>query len=141
MTKTEPESIASKIKQEGATLSALIALNCRKKHGTQNGLCEECAALREYALERLKRCIFLPQKPTCARCPVHCYAPLRRQQIRQVMRFSAPRFYFFRPHLAVQHVWQTFQRPSKRVQEVAEKLKAKANIKPPLDTVQDQMES
>ena len=138
MTKTESEKIASTIKEESATLSALIGLYCRKKHGTVNGLCEECASLRDYAVGRLERCIFLPEKPTCVRCPVHCYTPLRRQQIRLVMRYAAPRFYFFRPQLAIKHFWHTFQRPSKQVQEVAEKLKAKAGIKSTIDIVKNQ---
>ena len=129
MTTTESAKIAARIKEEATSLSALIGLYCRKKHGTISGLCEECAALREYALGRLERCIFLPQKPTCARCPVHCYLPLRRQEIRQVMRFSAPRFYFFRPAQALKHFRQTFQQPSKKVQEVAEKLRAKESTK------------
>ncbi|HSN94597.1 MAG TPA: nitrous oxide-stimulated promoter family protein [Anaerolineaceae bacterium] len=140
MKKNQSVSIESKIKEESSTLTALIELYCRKKHGTNEGLCEECTPLRNYAIARLERCIFLPQKPTCARCPVHCYTPSRRQQIRQVMRFSAPRFYLFRPGLAVQHVWQTFQRPSKKVQEVAEKLQAKANTKSSGDAAQTRID-
>ena len=136
--KSESEKIVSKIKEESSTLTALIELYCQKKHGTRKGLCDECASLRDYAVARLECCIFLPQKPTCARCPVHCYAPVRRQQIRQVMRFSAPRFYLFRPHLAIKHVWHTFQRPSIKVQELTEKLKPKAVIKHPADATQNQ---
>ena len=138
--KNESVMIASKIKEESNTLTALIGLYCQKNHGTREGLCDECVLLREYAIARLERCIFLPQKPTCARCPVHCYAPVRRQQIRQVMRFSAPRFYLFRPQLAIKHVWHTFQPPSKKVQEVSDKLKTKSDIKSTPDTEQNQMD-
>ncbi len=127
MAKIESAIIASKIKEETTALSALIDLYCRKNHGTANGLCEDCSALKSYAIGRLERCIFLPQKPTCARCPVHCYAPIRREEIRQVMRYSAPRFYLFRPALAVKHLYHTFERPSEKVQEVAEKLKSKTD--------------
>ena len=140
MKEDQSVSIKSKIHEEATTLSAVIGLYCRKKHGTKNGLCEDCASLRDYAVGRLERCIFLPEKPTCARCPVHCYTPLRRQQIRQVMRYAAPRFYFFRPQLAIKHFWYTFQRPSKQVQEVAEKQKAKADTKSTTDKAQNQMD-
>lgn len=125
MTNTDSAKIASKIKEEATALSAMIGLYCRKKHGTVNGLCEECASLRDYAIGRLERCIFLPQKPTCAHCPVHCYTPLRRQQIRQVMRYSAPRFYLLRPYLALKHLRHSFQRPSRKVQDLTDRLRAK----------------
>jgi hypothetical protein len=125
MEKTASEDITARIKEESATLSALISFHCQRKHGTKKGLCGECTALREYALGRLECCIFLPEKPTCARCPVHCYSPQKRQQIRQVMRYAAPRFYLFRPGLALKHLRHTFQRPSKKVQDLTEKLKNK----------------
>jgi len=140
MVKIESVEIATKIEEESATLSALIGFYCRKKHGSKEGLCDECAALKEYALGRLERCIFLPEKPTCARCPVHCYSPHRRQQIRQVMRYAAPRFYLFRPALAFKHLHHTFQHPSQKVQELAEKLKTAEAAKTSLTAKQNQPE-
>ena len=140
MAKTESGKIASKINEEATTLTALIDLYCRKKHGTVNSLCEECTDLRDYAVSRLERCIFLPLKPTCARCPVHCYTPIRRQEIRQVMRFSAPRFYLFRPYLALKHLHHTFLRPSKKVQEVALKLRARESAKTSISSIQNKPE-
>lgn len=140
MTKMESKKNATKIKEESVTLSALISLYCHKKHGTVNGLCEECASLRDYAVGRLEHCIFLPQKPTCARCPVHCYSPLRRQQIRQVMRYAAPRFYLFRPTLAVKHLRHTFQTPSKKVQEVTERLRMAEDTKASESAIHNQPE-
>ena len=127
MEEDQSASIESTVQEEATALLAVIGLYCRKNHGTKNGLCEDCASLRDYAVGRLEHCNFLPQKPTCARCPVHCYTPLRRQQIRHVMRYAAPRFYFFRPGLALKHFWHTFQRPSKQVQEVAKRLKSETD--------------
>jgi hypothetical protein len=128
MHKKGSTKIEAKVEEEAGSLSAVIGLYCRKKHGTKEGFCKDCTSLRDYAVMRLERCIFLPQKPTCARCPVHCYTPQRRQEIRQVMRYAAPRFYFFRPRLALRHFWHTIQRPSKKVKEVTECLKTKDSI-------------
>lgn len=123
MTKKESVKVERKIKEEADTLSTLIGFYCNRKHGTKNGLCEECADLRDYAVQRLERCIFLPNKPTCAKCPVHCYMPARRAQIRKVMRYAAPRFYLVHPHLALKHVWHSLKKPSKKVLEVKARLK------------------
>ena len=68
-------------------------------------LCPQCQALLDYAHQRLERCKFGNEKPSCTRCPVHCYKPAMRQQIRQVMRFSGPRMLLHNPVLAIRHLW------------------------------------
>ena len=50
-------------------------------------LCPECRKLLQHALVKRSTCPMDP-KPACKRCPRHCYAPVYRQQIRQVMRHS-----------------------------------------------------
>jgi hypothetical protein len=82
----------------------MIRLYCRLQHKTRAGLCSECARLQEYTHERLDRCPFAPDKPTCAKCPVHCYKAERREQIRRVMRFAGPRMILFHPVMAVRHL-------------------------------------
>ena len=59
--------------RERKTIEAMIALYCRKHHAADGDLCAECAALTEYARQRLEKCPFGDQKPTCATCPIHCY--------------------------------------------------------------------
>lgn len=117
-----------RVKEDANSLSAMIGLYCSDKHGTKEELCKDCTSLRDYAVMRLENCIFLPQKPSCGRCPVHCYTLQRRQEIRQVMRYAAPRFYFSRPGLTLRHFWHTIQHPSKKVREVTERLKTKDSI-------------
>jgi len=78
----------SRIAKEKQTVERMIRFYCRRHHGTE--LCPECAALIEYAHHRLDRCAFGEQKPSCRQCVVHCYAPKRRAQIREVMRYSGP---------------------------------------------------
>jgi predicted amidophosphoribosyltransferase len=85
------------------TVAQMIALYCRDRHKTEAGLCPECSALLEYAGSRLAKCRFKPNKPTCAKCPVHCYAPRRREQIRQVMRYSGPRMLLRHPLSFLRH--------------------------------------
>ncbi|MFC2016018.1 nitrous oxide-stimulated promoter family protein [Chloroflexota bacterium] len=92
------------MKREEKTVAAMIDIYCRGVHGTPRGLCDECDQLVRYATQRLERCAFQEAKPTCARCPIHCYKPHRREQIKDVMRFAGPRMLFRHPALALSHI-------------------------------------
>ena len=68
-------------------------------------LCPQCQALLDYAHQRLEHCKFGEDKPSCTRCPVHCYKPAMREQILQVMRYSGPRMLLHDPIMAIRHLW------------------------------------
>lgn len=93
-----------RLARELATLSAMFAINCRELHGTGEALCDQCAELLVYATRRLDRCVFGDDKPTCAKCTVHCYSADKREEVRAVMRFAGPRMIWRHPVLAVRHV-------------------------------------
>ena len=76
----------------------------RGQHGTSDALCADCAALLSYAGQRLERCPFQENKPTCANCTVHCYNAQMRARIREVMRYAGPRMLLRHPVLAVHHL-------------------------------------
>ena len=97
----------SKIETEKQMVAAMIRLYCHAKGHSRNGtdLCQGCAELLSYAHKRLERCKFGNAKPSCTRCPVHCYKPAMREQIRQVMRYSGPRMLLHNPVLAIRHLW------------------------------------
>jgi hypothetical protein len=90
--------------RERRTVEAMIRLYCCEQHGSRNGLCGECAELADYARLRLEKCPFQAAKTTCAKCPIHCYKPDRRAQIRAVMRIAGPRMLFRHPVLALLHL-------------------------------------
>ena len=97
----------SKREREKRMVSQMIALYCRKNHGTRGGLCPDCAALNAYARQRSDRCPFMETKTFCSNCKVHCYKPYMREKIRAVMRFSGPRMIFHHPVAAIRHVIET----------------------------------
>jgi hypothetical protein len=90
------------VARETKTIETMIKLYCRSVHGG-NELCKDCAELREYAKKRIERCVFKEDKPACKECPVHCYSPKRREEIKKVMRFSGPRMIFRHPVMAIFH--------------------------------------
>ena len=98
--------VKTKREREKETVSLMIRLYCRKKHGG-NGLCPECAALDAYARQRSDKCPFMETKTFCSNCKVHCYKKDMREKIRQVMRFSGPRMIFHHPVMAIRHVIET----------------------------------
>ena len=81
----------------------MIRIYCSSRHSSDEELCAECDALHQYAMRRLDQCPFGPDKPTCAKCPIHCYKPRMRERIREVMQFAGPRMLLRHPILAAQH--------------------------------------
>ncbi len=91
--------------REWRTVAAMVRIYCRHQHACSDGLCPECQELLDYAAVRLDRCRFGPEKPTCAKCPVHCYQRDRREQMKNVMRFAGPRMLWSHPLLSLHHWW------------------------------------
>lgn len=98
----KPVVDTARIQRERLTIRLMIAIYCRHHHD-QEQLCHECEILSSYAMKRIDRCQFLPEKPTCATCPVHCYQVRQREQIRQVMRFAGPKMLIRHPYLTIMH--------------------------------------
>ena len=92
-----------RIKEEQRVVEQMIRLYCRKKEGN-NELCPGCQELLQYATERLERCRFGEDKPTCKKCPIHCYRPLMKRRMREVMRWAGPRMIWYHPVAAIKHV-------------------------------------
>ena len=93
-----------RLAREWETVSAMIQIYCRDQHGGTGLLCPECVALNSYVRLRLDRCRFGEDKPTCAKCPVHCYQKSRRDEIKTVMRYSGPKMVWEHPWLSLRHV-------------------------------------
>lgn len=108
---------ARRIAREATTVRVMIELACRGRHGGEaKELCPDCTKLWEYVQERLARCPFRTDKPTCLKCTVHCHAPDRREQIREVMRYAGPRMAWRHPFLSLLHFLDGCRRPPCRQQ-------------------------
>lgn len=91
-----------RLAREWKTVTAMIHIYCRDQHG--GALCSECEALKHYVSLRLDRCRFGVEKPTCAKCPVHCYQKDRREQIKAIMRYAGPKMIWEHPWLSLWHL-------------------------------------
>jgi hypothetical protein len=80
----------------------MIGMYCRRHHGGKP-LCEDCRELDAFAQRKTLRCPFGENKPSCAKCRIHCYKPQMKTKIREVMKYSGPRMMYSHPILAVRH--------------------------------------
>lgn len=101
--------------REKALVGQMIALYCRGRHNTRDGLCPQCAALAQYAARRSDHCPFMETKTFCSNCTVHCYKPEMREHIRLVMRYAGPRMLLHHPVVALRHLIET-KREQKRLE-------------------------
>jgi hypothetical protein len=99
--KTAATARQRRLHRDARVLHAFIGVYCQQHHQPQSDshcvtaagwhYCPQCWELLQYALQRDKLCRLDP-KPACKDCPVHCYAPDKRQRIRQVMGFAGQHF-------------------------------------------------
>jgi hypothetical protein len=92
-----------RLQRERHTVHHMVQIYCRAHHH-EAGLCPTCSELLSYAMQRLDRCVFKDDKPTCKVCPVHCYKADMRERMREVMVFSGPRMLLSHPILAMRHL-------------------------------------
>lgn len=96
--------LVGELATEFKTVSAMMEIYCKDHHNTKHGLCEACTELLLYAETKLDRCPYGEIKPTCNNCPIHCYKPEPKEQMRLVMRYSGPRMLLNHPILAIRHL-------------------------------------
>jgi hypothetical protein len=106
-------SVHPRMTRERKTIEAMIEIYCNNNHESDSELCSECNALFEYAMMRLEKCPFQEKKPTCAKCPIHCYIPEMRTKVREVMKHSGLRMLFRHPILAFRHLLDGRKKPEK----------------------------
>lgn len=92
------------LERERRTIEKMVGIYCADHHGGSDaGLCGECSEFLDYAEVRLQKCPYGDDKPTCANCPIHCYKPGRRAQVKEIMRYAGPRMLLRHPVLAITH--------------------------------------
>jgi len=98
-------------KRESAIVQSMITMYCKAHHHTQGTLCDDCQELSAYAEKRLLSCMFGEVKPVCKECPVHCYSPKMRGQMKLVMQWAGPRMIFRKPLFAITHIIDNLTAP------------------------------
>jgi len=97
-------NLTEKQQKEFELVTKMVRLTCSDQHGAHNELCGECAALLDYVARRIARCPYGEEKPTCRHCPIHCYRPVERQRIKEVMAYAGPRLLLRGDLAALKHL-------------------------------------
>lgn len=99
--------LKGRLKREFETIKAMVQIYC-KAHCPAKGkleACQQCQEFLAYAHTKLDRCPYGQAKPTCNKCPVHCYKPELKAKARQIMVFAGPRMLLPHPIMAMRHLW------------------------------------
>lgn len=111
--------------RESVIVQAMIKMYCQANHNSEGTLCAECDPLSKYAEKRLLSCMYGEIKPVCKHCPVHCYSPVMREQMRQVMRWAGPRMIFRNPVFAVMHIIDNLIAPKQKKNSASKSTRKK----------------
>ncbi|MEH6465464.1 MAG: nitrous oxide-stimulated promoter family protein [Shewanella psychromarinicola] len=103
---SDTELLSGKLLYEFRTIQAMVEIYCKAHHPLKpsQGVCQQCSEFLSYANTRLDRCPYGQDKPTCNKCPVHCYKPHMKQRAREIMMFSGPKMLLPHPILAIKHL-------------------------------------
>lgn len=99
--------VTPRLRREYRSMECMVEIWCAHHHdktARQEGTCAECRSFLAYAARRLEKCPYGEAKPTCAKCPIHCYKRAQREHAREIMRFAGPRMTVRHPWLALMHV-------------------------------------
>ena len=92
-----------RISREIITIEKMIKIY-EQAHPTAVDSPDSYNKLYSYAINRLEKCRYGEQKPACKQCPVHCYQPKMREQMKTIMRWAGPKMLFHHPILAIRHL-------------------------------------
>jgi hypothetical protein len=101
--------LPAQLGNEFKTIKAMVNIYCRAHHSTgkdedKSEPCSECSEFIRYVNEKLDRCPYGQNKPTCNKCPIHCYKAAQRQQAKEIMIYAGPRMLLSHPILAIKHL-------------------------------------
>ena len=103
--------LTGRLRREQETFRCMARIYCDHHHGLVGGeLCDECESLMQYAEKRLEKCPYGTEKPTCAKCPIHCYKPAHRERARVIMRYAGPRMTWRHPVRALNHLFDKLRK-------------------------------
>jgi len=109
--------------REAKTIKAMVKLYCKHHHDLNVDDCGECSVIQAYALDRLYHCPFQEGKTSCKKCPIHCYKPDMKEEVRKVMRYSGPRMMLRHPLLTIFHLIDDRQEEPVRPESIGQDTK------------------
>ena len=113
------DTLKGRLAREHETLVCMTRIYCEQHHAghPDADLCGDCAELMRYAERRLAKCPYGERKPTCAKCPIHCYKPAQREQAREIILFQTDEFLGWMRSLDAVGLIQDYRRQAEAVRD------------------------
>ncbi|MTC58525.1 nitrous oxide-stimulated promoter family protein [Providencia rustigianii] len=92
-----------RISREIKTIDKMIQIY-QKSHPAPEEDPEYYQKIFKYAINRLEKCRYGESKPACKQCPIHCYQPKMRNEMKLIMRWAGPKMLYHHPILAIRHL-------------------------------------
>lgn len=93
----------NRMQREAETIKVMVVIYCQHHHNLDVESCPKCSEIQNYALDRLHNCPYQEGKTSCKSCPIHCYKPSMKEDVKKVIRFSGPRMVLRHPILTLFH--------------------------------------
>ncbi|ETT01065.1 YbgA-like uncharacterized protein [Providencia alcalifaciens] len=116
--------VGKRISREIVTIEKMIKIY-EKAHPAPEDNPEHYQILFSYAVKRLNKCRYGEEKPACKQCPIHCYQPKQREQMKIIMRWAGPKMLYHHPILAIRHLIDD----KKPVPELPSRERTTSNLK------------
>jgi len=91
------------IDSEKRIVGKMIHIYCKNKHA-EKSICSECLNLLNYVHDKLEKCKYQNNKPSCKKCKTHCYRAEERNKIKSVMRYAGFRMLWHYPIATIKHL-------------------------------------
>lgn len=95
------------IEKDRRTLEAIGRIYCQGNHAScekdASGMCPECRAAIEQTLARTEVCPH-NHEGNCQDCTTPCHRGEAKQQIKNIMRYAAPRMIFRHPFMTLEYL-------------------------------------
>lgn len=96
----------SRLDTEKKVFEKMVFIYCENKH-EGNSPCLECSEIIDYGLKKIDNCIYGENKPFCSKCNIHCYEENMKKKVKDIMRYSGPRIFFYHPIVSLKHLLST----------------------------------
>ncbi len=104
--------MGDRIDKDRKTLEAIGRIYCSAHHdGLKDAasLCPSCRQAVDRTLERTASCPY-GHEGNCEDCDIHCQRGEAREQIREIMRYAAPRMAFRHPLMTIGYLRKKVRR-------------------------------
>lgn len=89
--------------QKHQIVSDMVMIYCDGHHKHTLSPCPKCQEVLDYSKFRTSKCPYIKKTLFCSNCPTPCYKPDMKEEMRVIMKYSGPRYFFKHPILVLKH--------------------------------------